>query len=68
MIESKVAAMKKIQDATDASGGAKFPAYMMSNMRQWEREGLIELHVVGANTPCARIMEKGRALAKKAMA
>lgn len=67
MLGQKVEAMKKIRDATDASGGAKFPTYMMENMRRWEREGLIELHVMGADTKVARITEKGRALAKKAM-
>ena len=68
-MSSKVAAMVKIRDATDASGGAKFPPFMLQNMKGWEREGLIELH--HGNAPrifIARITEKGRALAKKAMA
>jgi len=68
-VSSKVAAMVKIRDATDASGGAKFPPFMLQNMKGWEREGLIELH--HGNAPrifIARITEKGRALAKNAMA
>lgn len=69
MIGSKVAAMKKIADATDASGGATFPKILFPGMRGWEREGLIELHVMNnPDLPIARITEKGRALAKKAMA
>lgn len=68
MIGSKVAAMAKIRDATDASGGAKFPNFMLSNMKAWEREGLVELHLMNGPQPIARITEKGRALAKKAMA
>ena len=68
-MSSKIAAMVKIRDATDASGGAKFPPFMLQNMKAWEREGLIELH--HGNAPgsyIARITDKGRALAKKAMA
>ena len=64
----KAEAMRKIQDATDRSGGAKFPDFMLSNMKCWEREGLIELHVMGADTKVARITDKGRTLAKKATA
>jgi hypothetical protein len=56
----KKVVMRKIRDATDNIGGAKFPVYMRDNMRKWEREGLIELHIVGADTPCARITDKGR--------
>ena len=66
MIGSKVEVMKRIRDATDSSGGAKFPTFMLSNMRAWEREGLIELHQ-NTSGAVARITEKGRALAKKAM-
>lgn len=67
-MSSKIAAMAKIREATDNSGGATFPTFMLSNMKGWEREGLIELH--HGNTPgqlIARITEKGRALAKKVM-
>lgn len=34
----------------------------------WEREGLVELHLMNGPNPVARITDKGRALAKKAMA
>lgn len=57
-------AMQRIRDATDRSGAAKFPSYMKDNMRRWEREGLVELHIVGANIPVARITEKGRRYAE----
>ena len=68
MIGSKVAAMEKIRNATDTSGGATFPSFMLSNMKAWEREGLVELHHGNeAGKYIARITEKGRALAKKAM-
>lgn len=67
MISSKVAAMARIRDMTDSSGGATFPIFMMSNMKAWEREGLIELHQM-TDKIIARITEKGRTLAKKAMA
>ncbi len=68
-MSSKVAVMVKIRDATDASGGAKFPPFMLQNMKGWEREGLIELHHGNVHgTFIARITEKGRALAKKAIA
>jgi hypothetical protein len=69
MIGSKVEAMKKISDATDRTGGAKFPKILLPSMRGWEREGLIELHVMNdPDSPIARITKKGRAFAKKAMA
>jgi DNA-binding PadR family transcriptional regulator len=64
---SKIAAMVRIRDATDNSGGAKFPTYMMPNMRSWEREGLVELHRMTGDLVVARITDKGRALAKKSM-
>ncbi len=65
---SKTAAMAKIRDATDASGGAKFPTYMLQNMKAWEREGLIELHHGNVQGQLiARITDKGRNMAKKAM-
>lgn len=67
MISSKVDAMRRIRDATDDSGGAKFPNFMMSAMRAWEREGLIELHRMNGDMIVARITEKGRSLAKRAM-
>lgn len=57
--------MQKIRDATDRSGGAKFPSFMKGNMKRWEREGLIELHLIGAGIPCARITEKGRQYADR---
>lgn len=64
----KVQAMVRIRDATDASGGAKFPDFMKANMKAWEKEGLIELHHGNAaGQLIARITDKGRALAKKAM-
>jgi len=69
MSSSKIAAMVKIRDATDNSGGATFPLFMLDNMKHWEREGLIELH--RGNTSgqiIARITQKGRNLAKKQMA
>ncbi len=68
MIGSKVAAMAKIRDATDSSGGATFPLFMLSNMKEWEREGLIEIHRGnddGRNI--ARITDRGRKLAGKAL-
>jgi hypothetical protein len=67
-MHSKIATMAKIRDATDSSGGATFPNFMLKNIKGWEREGLIELH--HGNTPgqvIARITDKGRTLAKKAM-
>lgn len=57
-------ALAKIRDATDASGGAKYPAFMEPNMKAWERQGLVERHFVGANTPCARITDAGREAAR----
>ena len=68
-MSSKVAVMVKISNATDTSGGAIFPKFMLQNMKGWEREGLIEIH--HGNVPgsyIARITNKGRALAKKTMA
>lgn len=58
----KKQAMQKVRDATDASGGAKFPTYMLENMKQWEKEGLLELHDNG-NVTVARITDKGRKFA-----
>ena len=58
------AAMQKIRDATDNSGGATFPSYMLGNMQRWERQGLLELHYVGSGERlCARITQKVRARA-----
>jgi hypothetical protein len=54
-------ALRKIRDATDASGGAKYPSFMEPNMKAWERQGLIERHYVGDKIPCVRITDKGRA-------
>lgn len=54
-------ALTRVRDATDASGGAKYPLYMEPNMKRWERQGLLERHLVGDNVPCARITESGRA-------
>ena len=68
-MSQKIAAMVKIRDATDNSGGATFPTFMLQNMKGWEREGLVEIH--HGNDPgrmIARITDKGRKLAKKAMA
>lgn len=64
-MSSKIAAIAKIRDATDTSGGAKFPTFMLQNMKGWEREGLIELHHGNSQGELiARITDKGRALAK----
>lgn len=53
-------ALTKIRDATDASGGAKYPPFMEPNMKAWERQGLLERHFVGGNIPCVRITPSGR--------
>lgn len=64
MFRSKVAAMKRIAEETDQYTGAKFPLFMNQTMKTWEREGLI---TVDYNNRVAKITDKGRQLAKKAM-
>ena len=64
MFGTKVAAMKRIAEETDSKGSASFPTFMLENMRGWQREGLIE--IVNHGT-AAKITDKGRQLAKKAM-
>lgn len=56
-------AMQRIRDATDASGGAKFPSFMLDNMKRWERQGMLELHRMDGGLIVARITEKGRRVA-----
>lgn len=66
-MSTKIAAMVRIRDATDQSGGATFPRVILPSMKRWEREGLLELHYGDSERPIARITNKGRDLAKKAM-
>lgn len=66
MMHSKVAAMKRIADDTERCGGSDFPRFMESNMKQWEREGLVKITYDSIGYR-ATITEKGRELAKKAM-
>lgn len=67
-LTTKTAAMARIRDATDSSGGATFPTFMLSNMKSWEKEGLLELHHGNPSGQIiARITAKGRDLVKKAM-
>lgn len=60
---SKIAAMARITKDTDQNGCAVFPSYMREKMHEWDREGLIEIFGVDK----AKITDKGRELAKKAM-
>lgn len=65
MMTSKVAAMKRIADDTAISGASSFPTFMRDNMKAWEREGLVS---VSWHSFQATLTDKGKALAKKAMA
>lgn len=65
MFGSKIAAMKRIADETDQVGSSKFPLFMLENMRDWERQGFV---TVDHDAGTAKITDKGRALAKTAMA
>lgn len=62
----KIAAMQKIAKDTERNGLSAFPRYMMENMRQWEREGLVKIRI-DATGNYAEITAAGRKLASKAM-
>ncbi len=64
---TKIQAMVRITDETDRLGGSSFPTFMYENMRGWEREGLIKIERNDRTGSIAKITDKGRALAKKAM-
>lgn len=71
MLGSKVEAMKRITRETDALGGCSFPLMMLPNMKDWQRDGLVTLDKKNGRDEypnVAKITDKGRALAKKAMA
>ena len=70
MLGSKMEAMKRIARETDSRGGCFFPTMMLENMKNWQRDGLVTLEKqLGTDTypNIAKITDKGRALAKKAM-
>ncbi len=60
MDSTTIQALRKIRDATDSSGGAKYPSFMEPNMKAWERKGWIERHRGNGDTLIARITEAGR--------
>lgn len=66
MIGSKIAAMKRVASDTDKNGLSAFPRFMMENMKQWQREGLVKLRL-DATGNYAEITAAGRKLASKAM-
>jgi hypothetical protein len=49
--------MIRIARETDAHGHSYFPGFMLENMKQWEREGLITIE-----ESHAKITEAGRRL------
>jgi len=65
---TKVAAMQRITESTDRRGLSVYPSYMNEAMEGWAREGLITLGRTGDGITYAKITDKGRKLAKKAMA
>ncbi|KGT75810.1 hypothetical protein MA20_31975 [Bradyrhizobium japonicum] len=67
MSGSIILAMARIARETDALGYSEFPNYMVPNMRQWAREGLVDIST-GRTGNRAVITEAGRALARKAIA
>lgn len=60
----KKEAIRKIRDATDRNGGTSFPPFMMDNMKQWEREGLVEIDLTGSGLSNVTITQKGRKYAE----
>lgn len=67
---SKISAMARIAADTDAGGGSRFPRFMLENFKSWQREGLVTLEKASDRDDLpsiAKITEKGRNLAKKAM-
>lgn len=67
MIGSKVEAMRRITEDTDRRGASSFPQFLMKNMEQWQREGLVRLSLEQSGN-YATITDAGRKLAKSSMA